>query len=94
MSLGKWKEREKEQRRNDIINAAKKFFADRDFDEVSMDEIAENMGLGKSTLYLYFKNKEALYFLGMFYQEDLLHIKYYLYGFRILIFQFFLQVPI
>jgi len=62
MSLGKWKEREKEQRRNDIINAAKKFFADRDFDEVSMDEIAENMGLGKSTLYLYFKNKEALYF--------------------------------
>ena len=62
MSLGKWKEREKEQRRNDIINAARKFFADRDFDEVSMDEIAEDIGLGKSTLYLYFKNKEALYF--------------------------------
>ena len=62
MSLGKWKEREKKQRRNDIINTARKLFADRDFDEVSMDEIAENMGLGKSTLYLYFKNKEALYF--------------------------------
>jgi TetR/AcrR family transcriptional regulator len=62
MSLGKWKEREKKQRRNDIINAARKFFADRDFDEVSMDEIAEDIGLGKSTLYLYFKNKEALYF--------------------------------
>jgi AcrR family transcriptional regulator len=62
MSLGKWKEREKEQRRNDIINAARKLFADRDFDEVSMDEIAEDIGLGKSTLYLYFKNKEALYF--------------------------------
>ena len=62
MSLGKWKEREKEQRRNDIINAARKFFADKDFDEVSMDEIAEDIGLGKSTLYLYFKNKEALYF--------------------------------
>jgi TetR/AcrR family transcriptional regulator len=62
MSLGKWKEREKEQRRNDIINAARKLFADRDFDEVSMDEIAKDIGLGKSTLYLYFKNKEALYF--------------------------------
>ena len=62
MSLGKWKEREKEQRRNDIINVARKLFADRDFDEVSMDEIAENIGLGKSTLYLYFKNKEALFF--------------------------------
>jgi TetR/AcrR family transcriptional regulator len=62
MSLGKWKEREKEQRRNDIINTARKLFVNRDFDEVSMDEIAENIGLGKSTLYLYFKNKEALYF--------------------------------
>jgi TetR/AcrR family transcriptional regulator len=62
MSLGKWKEREKKQRRNDIINVARKFFADRDFNEVSMDEIAEDIGLGKSTLYLYFKNKEALYF--------------------------------
>jgi len=62
MSLGKWKEREKEQRRNDIINSARKFYADKDFDEVSMDEIAEDIGLGKSTLYNYFKNKEALYF--------------------------------
>ena len=62
MSMGKWKEREKEQRRNDIIDAARKFFADKDFDEVSMDKIAEDIGLGKSTLYLYFKNKEALYF--------------------------------
>ena len=62
MSLGKWKEREKEQRQNDIINAARKLFADRDFDEVSMDEIAREIGLGKSTLYLYFKNKESLYF--------------------------------
>ena len=62
MSLAKWKEREKEQRRNDIIDAARKLFADKDFDEVSMDEIAREVGLGKGTLYLYFKNKESLYF--------------------------------
>lgn len=62
MSLAKWKEREREQRQNDIIDAARKLFADKDFDEVSMNEIAEEVGLGKSTLYLYFKNKESLYF--------------------------------
>ena len=62
MSLAKWKEREREQRQNDIINAARKLLIDKDFDEVSMDEIAREVGLGKSTLYLYFKNKESLYF--------------------------------
>ncbi len=62
MSLAKWKKREKEQRRNDIIDVARKLFAEKDFDGVSMDEIAAKVGLGKSTLYLYFKNKESLYF--------------------------------
>ncbi len=62
MSLAKWKEREREQRRNDIIDAARKLLADRDFNEVSMNEIAREVGLGKGTLYLYFKNKESLYF--------------------------------
>ena len=62
MSLAKWKEREREQRQNDIIDAARKLLAAKDFNEVSMDEIAREIGLGKSTLYLYFKNKESLYF--------------------------------
>jgi len=62
MSLAKWKEREKQQRQNDIIDAARKLFAEKNFDEVSMDEIAKKVGLGKGTLYLYFKNKESLYF--------------------------------
>jgi AcrR family transcriptional regulator len=62
MSLVKWKEKEKEQRRNYIIDAARNLLADKDIDEVSMDEIARQVGLGKSTLYLYFKNKESLYF--------------------------------
>jgi AcrR family transcriptional regulator len=62
MSLAKWKEREREQRQNDIIDAARKLLVDKDFDEISMHEIAGKVGLGKSTLYLYFKNKESLYF--------------------------------
>lgn len=61
MSLAKWKEREREQRQNDIIKAARKLFADKGF-EVSLNEVAKEVGLGKSTLYLYFKNKESLYF--------------------------------
>jgi AcrR family transcriptional regulator len=62
MSLAKWKQRERKQRQNDIINATRELLADKDFDDVSMDEIAREIGLGKSTLYLYFKNKESLYF--------------------------------
>jgi AcrR family transcriptional regulator len=62
MSLAKWKEREREQRQSDIIDAARKLIAHKDFDEISMNEIAREVGLGKSTLYLYFKNKESLYF--------------------------------
>ncbi len=62
MSLAKWKEREREQRQSDIIDAARNLITDKDFDEISMNEIAREVGLGKSTLYLYFKNKESLYF--------------------------------
>lgn len=62
MSLAKWKEREREQRQSDIIDAARKLITDKDFNEISMNEIAREVGLGKSTLYLYFKNKESLYF--------------------------------
>ena len=62
MSLAEWKEKEREQRQNYIIEAARKLLALKSFNEVSMDEIAREVGLGKSTLYLYFKNKESLYF--------------------------------
>ncbi len=62
MSLNEWKEKEREQRRNYIVDAARKLLTDKDFDEVSMNKIAREVGLAKSTLYLYFKNKESLYF--------------------------------
>jgi len=56
------KEREKEQRKNAIIDAAEKLFFSRGFDSVSMEEIAKEVELGKGTLYLYFKNKDSLFF--------------------------------
>lgn len=62
MSIADRKEREKEQRRNDILGAAEKLFFSRGYDNVSMDDIAKEVELNKATLYLYFKNKEALFF--------------------------------
>ncbi|NYB51806.1 MAG: TetR/AcrR family transcriptional regulator [Methanobacteriaceae archaeon] len=62
MSIKDRREREKEQRRNDIINAAEKLFFARGYDEVSMNDIAQEVELSKATLYLYFANKEELFF--------------------------------
>jgi len=45
-----------------ILNAAMKLFSETDFHEVTVDEIAHNVGVSKGTLYLYFKNKEDLFF--------------------------------
>ncbi|MBN1214592.1 MAG: TetR/AcrR family transcriptional regulator [Candidatus Lokiarchaeota archaeon] len=56
------REREKLKRHNDILEAAKKRFFEKEYDKVSMDVIAKDIELSKSTLYLYFKNKQSLYF--------------------------------
>ncbi|BDZ69820.1 helix-turn-helix domain-containing protein [Methanobacterium petrolearium] len=65
MSIRDRREREKEQRRNDIINAAEKLFFAKGYDDVSMNDIATEVELSKATLYLYFDNKEEL-FLPLF----------------------------
>jgi TetR/AcrR family transcriptional regulator len=62
MSIQDRREREKEQRRNDIINAAEKLFFNQGYDDVSMNDIASAVELSKATLYLYFDNKEELFF--------------------------------
>lgn len=62
MSLVDRKEREKDQRRNYILNAAEKLFFSKGYDNVSMNDIANAVELSKATLYLYFKDKESLFF--------------------------------
>lgn len=62
MSIAKRREREKKQRWNDIVEAAEKLFFDRGYDDVSMKDIANEVELSKATLYLYFNNKEELFF--------------------------------
>jgi TetR/AcrR family transcriptional regulator len=61
MSTQTRKEREKTQRRNQIVNAAQKRFFQKGYEDVSMDEIAQDLELSKPTLYLYFQNKDALF---------------------------------
>lgn len=62
MTIVDRREREKRQRQQDIINAAEKLFFSKGFDNVSMKDIAGEVELSKATLYLYFQNKESLFF--------------------------------
>lgn len=49
------------QKRTDLLFAAAGEFADKGFGAASIDEIAILAGLGKGTVYLYFKSKKELY---------------------------------
>lgn len=49
-----------DERKSQIINAAEGVFTKKGFDEARMDDIAEETGLSKGTLYLYFKSKDEL----------------------------------
>jgi AcrR family transcriptional regulator len=49
-----------EARKSQILQAAEEVFSKKGFEAARMDDIAEVTGLSKGTLYLYFKNKDAL----------------------------------
>ena len=51
----------KEQRRQEILMAALKAFAEKGYDKTSIEDIVRISGLSKGTLYWYFTNKEALF---------------------------------
>ncbi|MDL1893205.1 helix-turn-helix transcriptional regulator, partial [Sphingobacteriales bacterium CHB3] len=52
MGIIERKEREKEQRREEIVTAAEKIFFEKGLAIATMDEIAEAAELSKGTLYL------------------------------------------
>ncbi len=60
MGIIERKEREREARKNQILEAAQKVFEDRGVGTATMDEIAKSAELAKGTIYLYYKNKEEL----------------------------------
>jgi len=62
MGIVERKEREKEQRHNEIIDAAERIFFSKGFETATMEDVANEAELSKATLYLYFKSKENLLF--------------------------------
>lgn len=61
MGIQERKLREKELRRQQILDAAKLVFSAKGFNRATMEEIAGEAELSPGTLYLYFKNKEELH---------------------------------
>lgn len=75
MTIADRRERDKQQRRDSIIDAAESFFFTKGFPGTTIDEIAEAAELSKGTIYIYFKNKEEIYIAivqrGMHFLTDL-----------------------
>jgi AcrR family transcriptional regulator len=61
MGIEERKGREKEHRKEEILDAAQKVFFEKGLPTATMDEIADAAELSKGTLYLYYKSKEDLY---------------------------------
>ncbi len=72
---------DREEMQHGILDAAMKVYAKRGYHAATIADVAKEAGLGKGTLYLYFKNKEAIalamvdrHFKGMegrFFQEQM-----------------------
>ncbi len=52
-------------RRGEILQAARKVFSRQGYRSTTVDEIAEEAGIAKGTLYLYFKAKEEIYLTAL-----------------------------
>lgn len=73
MGIPERKEREKENRRNEILEAAQRLFFEKGLQSSTMDEIAEAAELSKGTLYLYYGSKEDIYLAVMIRGFEVLH---------------------
>ncbi|MFK7843948.1 MAG: TetR/AcrR family transcriptional regulator [Rhodothermales bacterium] len=61
MSTVERRQEEKEQRRNDIIDAAEVVFARKGEDKATMADVAKEARLSRGLIYFYFKDKDDLY---------------------------------
>ena len=61
MGIHERKEREKERRREEILDAAQRVFVEKGLTTATVDDIAMAAELSKGTLYLYFESKEDIY---------------------------------
>lgn len=62
MGIIERKGKEKEIRRNDIIEAAERIFFTKGYDNATMDDVAKEAEFSKRTVYVYFNSKEQIYF--------------------------------
>jgi AcrR family transcriptional regulator len=62
MSVKERKERQKTEMREIILTSALKLFADEGFENVTMRKIADKVEYSVGTLYLYFKDKDEIFF--------------------------------
>ena len=76
MGIEERKEREKEHRKEEILDAAQKVFFEKGLPTATMDEIADAAELSKGTLYLYYKSKEDLYLGVMMRGMQVLYTEY------------------
>lgn len=61
MSTVERRQEEKEQRRNDIIDAAEAVFSRKGVDKATMADVATEARLSRGLIYFYFKDKDDLY---------------------------------
>jgi AcrR family transcriptional regulator len=61
MGIPERKEREREKRREEILDAAQQIFFEKGLASTTMDDICAVAELSKATIYLYFDSKEDLY---------------------------------
>ncbi len=61
MAIADRRQRERAERREQIVAAAERVFFAKGFTATSMDQVAAEAEVSKGTLYLYFKNKDDLF---------------------------------
>ncbi len=59
--MGGLRERKKKKTRQAIMNAAIKLFSAKGFENTSVEELAKEAGVGKGTIYSYFKTKSQIF---------------------------------
>jgi len=67
------RKRERENRRNAILKAARKLFFENGFRTVTIESIAKKAELSKGSIYLYFKSKEEIYTQILLHDIDKFH---------------------